>query len=351
MRDGNALSPVTLFAHISAALLCLVLVGSANAAAISPATLSGPDRTQLLIAGAKKEGTLALYSSTALEDMTAVIAGFEKKYGIKVRLWRGGSEDILTRVLTEARAGRHDVDVVETSTSEMAALSRENLFQPVTSPVFAELMPEARPNGRPWAGSRIFIYSTGYNTRLVRKEDAPGRYEDLLLPKWKGKLGIEGTDSNWFMTLVTAMGEQKGLALFRDIVARNGVSVRRGHTLLSNLVISGEVALALNIYPHEIVPMKQSGAPIQELYLAPTIAEMGAGGVTKWAPHPYAAVLFLDFLLSDGQKIWADMQRMPTNLKYQHLPPGVKLTFVDGARYVRENAKWQKLYKDVLGRN
>jgi iron(III) transport system substrate-binding protein len=344
---SRRLSPAAMLAGVAAALF---LFATAATAQTGPATLAGPDRTARLIAGAKKEGTLALYSSTALEDMTPVIAAFEKKYGIKVRLWRGGSEDILTRVLTEARGNRHDVDVVETSTSEMEALSRENLFQPVSSPVFAELMPEARPNGRPWAGSRIFIYSVGYNTNLVRKADAPRSYEDLLLPKWKGKLGIEGTDSNWFMTLVTAMGEAKGLALFREIVAKNGISVRRGHTLLSNLVVSGEVAMALNIYPHEMVPMKRAGAPIQELYLAPTVAEMGAGGVTRWAPHPYAAVLFLDFLLSDGQKIWADMGRMPTNLKYQHLPPGVKLTFVDGARYVRENGKWQKLYKDVLSK-
>lgn len=336
-----------------AVALILAMPTTTHAQAVTTAmtgALTGPDRTARLIAGAKKEGTLTLYSSTAVEDMTPLTSAFEKKYGVRVRVWRGASGDILQRALTEARGNRNDVDVIETATAEMEALTREGLFQAVNSPVFADLMKEARPANTPWVGSRLIIYNAAYNTNLVRKADAPKRYEDLLDPKWKGKIGIESTDSNWFMTLVTTLGEEKGLKLFRDVAAKNGLSVRKGHTLLTSLVISGEVPLAWNVYRHEVVAMKLAGAPIEELTLSPNIAQMAAAGVMKRAPHPYAAMLFTDFLLSDGQKIWADMQRVPTNLKYQKLPPGLALTFIDAPRFVRENAKWERLYREVVTR-
>ena len=310
--------------------------------------MTGPDRTARLIAGAKKEATLTLYSSTAVEDMTPLISAFEKTYGVKVRVWRGASGDILQRALTEARGGRYEVDVIETTTAEMEVLAREGQFQAVNSPVFADLIPEARPAATPWVGSRLILYNIAYNTNLVRAADLPKRYEDLIDPKWKGKIGIEASDSNWFMALVSAMGEEKGVKLFRDVAARNGLSVRKGHTLLTSLVISGEVPIAWNVYRHETIAMKKLGAPIAELNLSPSIAQMAAAGAMKRAPHPHAAMLFMDFLLSDGQKIWADLERVPTNRKYQKLPPGLALTFIDAPRFVRENAKWERLYREIL---
>jgi iron(III) transport system substrate-binding protein len=146
------------------------------------------------------------------------------------------------------------------------------------------------------------------------------------------------------------MGEEKGLALFRDIVAKNGISVRNGHSLLANLVASGEVPLALNAYRHFVLPAKRAGAPIGEWYLPPAMAVPSGGAVARQAPHPYAAVLFLDFLLTDGQRILAEHDAVPTNLHYQHLPADLKLTFLDVGRYVDEGEKWRKLYKDIVTR-
>src|SRR5215472_16447689 len=116
----------------------------------SPAQYAGPDRAQRLIAGAKKEGFLNLYSSAITEHMNAVIAGFEKQYGVKVRLWRGGSEEILYRTVTEARGRRFDVDVVEIAAPQIIPIAREKLLTPVTTPVAAELMHEAILPGEPW---------------------------------------------------------------------------------------------------------------------------------------------------------------------------------------------------------
>ena len=148
--------------------------------------------------------------------------------------------------------------------------------------------------------------------------------------------------------MADAMGEEKWLRLFRDIVAKNGISVRKGHTLMANLVVSGEVPVALTIYHHEIEPLKKAGAPIDQLDLPPTIAFVSGAGVAARAPHPNAAVLFRDFLLTEGQKILAAHGNLATNVKYQTLPPGMTLAYMNVPKYMGESAKWTKLYKDIL---
>ncbi|HEX3486120.1 MAG TPA: extracellular solute-binding protein [Micropepsaceae bacterium] len=333
----------------AAALTALLAPFRAWAAApVSPAQFSGPDRIARLIAGAKKEGFLNLYSSAVTEHMSAVMAAFEKKYGVKVRLWRGGSEEILQRAVTEARGNRFDVDVMETASPQIIAMAREKLLQPVQTPIAADLMPDAIIPNQPFLPSRLIVFTGAYNTNLIAKSDLPKTYADLANPKWKGKLGIETDDNNWLMAMAGALGEDKALALFRDIVTKNGISVRKGHTLMANLVASGEVPMALTIYYHEVEPLKRAGAPIQELNIAPVFAFTASIGVAARAPHPNAAVLFQDFLLSDGQKILADRDNLPANVKFQRLPKDIKLTFFDVPKYMDQSAKWTKLYKDIL---
>ena len=166
----------------------------APAAAQSMADLAayaGADRAQKLADGAKKEGTVTLYGSTPTEDMAPLIAAFEAKYGVKVRLWRGGPEDLLRRASTEARGGRHEFDVLETNTPTVEALRREGLFQKVVSPAQDDLAPQVRyPHGE-YMGTRLNIIIAGYNTNLVKKADLPADYAALRDPKWKGKLAWE----------------------------------------------------------------------------------------------------------------------------------------------------------------
>src|SRR3977135_2253616 len=193
--------------------------------AADPAHLTGPDRTARLIAGAKKEGTLNLYSSAIAEHMNAVGAAFEKKYGVKVVLWRGGSEEILQRIVTEARGGHFAVDVAETAGPPIVALDREKLPPEVETPVRAEIMPGTIMPGASWLASRLVVFTGAYNTNLIKKADLPKSYEDLLDPKWKGKIAIEADDNTYLMAISGVLGEENGVKLFRDIVAKNGVSV------------------------------------------------------------------------------------------------------------------------------
>jgi iron(III) transport system substrate-binding protein len=327
----------------------LLLVGGAAAQAQTLAELAnyaGPNRTARLIAGAKREGSVTLYSSATLQDQSAIVGAFEAKYGIKVQQWRGSSEDIRNRVLTEYAGGRFDADVAETAGPSMEALFREQVLQPVMTPAADALIAPARFAHRSWTATRLSIFVGAYNTRLVKAADAPKSYEDLRDPKWKGKLGIETEDSEWFLTVAGSMGEQKGLKLFHDIAATNGVSVRKGHTLLANLVGIGEVPLALTSYSYQIEQMKKDGAPVEPLYLPPVVAMSTGAGVFRKAPHPNAALLLLDFYLTDAQKILADREAIPTDPRVK--APPKDLVFVDLPKYLDENQKWTKLFNDTF---
>lgn len=332
-------------------LFFLAISGSFGTAAHGQAdiaTYQGADRSQKIIEGAKREGTLTIYTSATVEDMAALTSAFEKKYGIKTQVWRASSENIIQRASTEARGNRFDVDVFETDGVAMEALYREKLLQEVRSPYLSELMPQAIRPHQEWIGDRVQIFTAAYNTRLVKKDDLPKSYDDLTDPKWKGKLGIEAADHDWFSAVVSELGEEKGMKLFREIVTKNGISVRKGHTLLANLVLSGEVPLALTTYLYKALQLKNGGAPIDYLVLPPQIARAQGTGMARKAPHPHAAVLFIDFLLSDAQAILAKRDFIPTNLKVKPLPDGMPLKFIDPATLLDQNAKWEKLYKDIV---
>jgi iron(III) transport system substrate-binding protein len=310
------------------------------------AMYSGPDRTARLVAGAKREGSVSIYTSLTVDDMKVLGGAFEKKYGIKLQLWRSSSEDIVQRAVVEARGGRYEVDAIETSAAEMESLHREQLLQEVRSPYIADLSPAALLPHREWIGDRLNLITSAYNTDLIKPADLPKSYDDLLAPKWKGKLGIDGEDSVWFGALIAALGEDKGVKLFRDLVRTNGLSVRRGHTLLANLVISGEVPFALTAYQYRVEQLKKSGAPIAWTVIPPGISRFLGTGVMRRAPHPNAAILFLDFMLSDAQALLLGREFTPTNIKVQPLETPFRV--IDPAQMLDEGDKWAKLFDEIV---
>jgi iron(III) transport system substrate-binding protein len=348
VRIHAALGPAAL-TIVAIAVLTAILI------ALSPTpssaqgdifTYAGPDRSQRILDGAKKEGTVTLYSSATVTDMGPQIAAFEKKYGIKVRLWRAASEDITRRVISEQRAGRFEADIVETAGSEMEVLVREKALQRFLTPISADLIPAATFAHRQWIATRINAFGAGYNTKLISAADAPKRYEDLLDPKWKGKLAVEASDANWFMQLAAIMGEDTAVTLFRNIVARNGVSVRKGHSLLANLVPTGEVPLALTLYGYRVEQLKSEGAPIEVLYLPPVIGLPTGTGIVRNAPHSHAAALLADFFLTDAQPMIAERFNLPVNPKVRPVPENLAL--IDAAKFLDEGEHWTKLYASIF---
>lgn len=343
-----------LLQRLLASLGCYSLAWGALAIAqpVDIATLSAmqnPAREVRLTEGARKEGELTLYTSLVVDDIQNLAAAFEKKYGVKVKYWRASSEKVVQRIVTEARANRFDFDVVETNGPELEAVYREKLLTPASSPHDVNLLPAAIRPHKAWVGTRLNMFVQAYNTNLVKKEELPKSYQDLLNPRWKGRLGIEAEDVDWFGAVVKDMGEEKGLKLFRDIVAANGISVRKGHTLLAGLVSGGEVPLALTVYNHNAERLKQKGAPIDWYAIPPAFVRPNGMGLSAKPPHPHAAVLFYDFMLSEeGQRILEKGNYVPANRKLDNPAQKLPLKFIDPAIVLDESAKWEKLWDEII---
>jgi iron(III) transport system substrate-binding protein len=327
----------------------LVSLLALPALALAQVQYEGPDREQVLAQGAKKEGEVMLYTSLVPEDLTALAAAFDKKYGVKLKTWRANSEKVLQRAVTEARAGRNDADLVETNGPQLESLYREKGLQPLRSPHLKDLMPQARTQHGHWVGTRINMFVQSYNTNLVKKDELPKSYAELAHPRWKGRLGIEAEDEDWFAMIIKELGEEAGLRIFRDIARVNGFSVRKGHTLLAGLVASGEIPFALTTYSHGAEKMKQKGAPVEWFAISPAIGRANGIGVTRKPPHPHAAALFVDFLLSpEGQSILQKGGYVPANLRVEDRAQKLPLRFVDPAVILDEHDKWKKLWAEIV---
>jgi len=308
----------------------------------------GADREARLLAEAKKQGKVVMYTSLNLKDSVPITEAFEKRTGIKVEIWRAASEKVLQRGVTEARAGRYAVDIFETNGPEMEALYREKLLEPFYSPHFTDLPAAAFPRHRHWVADRFNFFTIGYNTNLVKPEEVPKSYEDLLLPRWTGKIGIEGSDTDWFASMVKFMGEGKGLDYFRKLAATRP-QIRTGHTLMAELLASGEFPIAATIYNHNVERLVVKGAPVRWKAIEPTFGRPNAIGVARRAQHPNAALAFCDFMLSrEGQEILKERNRVPASLSVETNLNKFPFHMIDPVVVLDENDKWERLWSEIM---
>jgi len=319
-----------------------------NSRAAEIATYHGPDREKRLIEGAKKEGEMMLYASIPVADIAVLTEAFTKKYGIKVKAWRGDSESMLQRVLNEAKARRYEVGVMVASSSALEPLSREKLLTEVKSPLLADLIPGSVAPNREWASVYLATFVQAYNTNLVRKDELPKTYRDLAHPRWKGRLAVEAEDYDWFAQVVLGMGEAQGLKLFRDIVATNGISVRRGHSVMNNLIAAGEIPLGLSAYGFLAEQSKLKGAPLDWFIIPPLLARPTVAGVSRYAPQPHASVLFYDFLIGDAQPILASRQFVSPSRKIESPFTRGPLQLIDSVEMLDNAQRWQELYQSII---
>jgi len=333
---------------LAAALLPAAALAQAPSKAADILQYQGPDREQRLLAQAKQEGSVALYTSLAPTESQPMAAAFEKKYGIKVDLWRSQSERVVQRVVSEARAGRHTVDVVATNGPEMEALAREQVLTTYFTPHLVDLPAASIPRHRLWLPDRLQFFVVGYNTNLVKREDLPKSIRGFADPKWKGKLGIEAGDAEWMATLVKKWGEAEGMEFFRKL-SEMRPEVRKGHPLMAQLVSAGEIPVLLTAYSANVETLKRKGAPIDYAPID-AIARPQGIGISKNAPRPAAALLFIDFMLSaeDGQRLYESMGRPPVNRKVKSQLTNFEHVFLDVPAAVDEAEKWDKLWGDLF---
>ena len=196
----------------------ILAAGGALAQDLSLLSYEGTDRTDDVIAAAKKEGRLTLYTAFRPQDLPALIEPFEKKHGIKVTAWRSGKDNVLQRVLKESKGQRHEVDAILIPSTEMEALRREKLLHPVKSPFQKDLLPEAVPAAGEWAPVLLNVLVPTYNTREIRKEELPKTYRDLLAPSGRGKPAWGGLDDRYMTT--TEAWASEGRKLFAELSAK-----------------------------------------------------------------------------------------------------------------------------------
>jgi iron(III) transport system substrate-binding protein len=310
--------------------------------------LDAADRQARILAGARREGSVSIYTSLNTQDSVPLTTAFEKRYGIKTELWRSSSERVVQRAVAEAGAGRFTCDVFETNGPEMEALFRERLLDEFRSPHFSDLPPAAFPKHRHYVADRFNFFTIGYNTRLVKADEVPNAYADLLHPRFAGRIGIESRDVDWFGAMVKHMGEANGLAYFRKLAAGKP-QMRSGHTLIGQLIASGEIPLAANIYNHNAERVAVRGAPIRWKALTPTFGRPNAVGLARRATHPHAALLFADFLLSrEGQTILKERNRVPASRAVNSHLNAFPFEMIDPVITLDEDAKWSKLWSEIF---
>lgn len=308
----------------------------------------GADRDSRVLEKAKQEGTVSVYTSLAPTEAAPLVAAFEKKYGIKVQMWRGLSSGVLQRVLSEARGNLHAVDVVETNGPEMEALAREQIVAEFHSPYLADVPPALLPKHGQWIPDRLNIFVVAYNPRKVRAEDLPKTYEGFLDPKWKGRIALEATDTEWMGGVVKTWGEARGMSFFRKL-AEMKPDMRKGHILLVQLISAGEVDVGLTAYYANVASAKRRGAPVDWAPVEPVIARPQGIGVARHAPHPHAALLFADFMLSpQAQEMLAGMGRVPVSRAVKTETSSMNYVMSDPAVILDENDKWQQLWDKLF---
>jgi len=308
----------------------------------------GADRDARLLERARQEGSVNVYTSLAPTEAAPLVEAFEKKTGVKVNMWRAVSSSVVQRALSEARGKRHAMDVVETNGPEVESLAREQVLAPFFSPYLADLPAGSLPKHGMWAPDRLNFFVVAYNTNKVKLADLPKTYEGFLDPKWKGRITLEATDSEWMAGVVKTWGEARGMEFMRKL-GEMKPDLRKGHVLLAQLIASGEVEVGLTAYHANAQSFKKRGAPVDWAPIEPVIARPQGIGVAAQAQHPAAALLFVDFMLSpEAQQMLADMGRSPASRRARSDTSGMSFVMSDVNVILDEADKWEPLWNRLF---
>lgn len=278
-----------------------------------------------LARNARNEKALVLYGSPNLDDLNFLVNSFTKKYPfVKSNVYRATSAAVFNKIITEARTGRRAFDVVINSGFETHLLKKAGFFAPYMPDEISRYPQGFKDSEGYWTTFFSNTHVISYNTRQVRPEESPKSYEDLLHPRWKGRLMMHSEDYEWFTNQLLIRGEEKGMKLMRGLANQN-IIVRRGHTLILQLVAAGEAAVAVNSYAYRAERLKHDGAPIQWVGVEPIVANLLCIAVGKDAPNPNTARLFVEFAMSkEGQMIVSQkFQRVPAHMDVEANPPAL----------------------------
>jgi ABC-type Fe3+ transport system substrate-binding protein len=314
-----------------------------------------------LIEAAKKEGEVVWYTTQIITQLVRPVStAFERKYGIKVRATRANSTELAVKIINESRAGKPQSDVFD-GTSTVVPLKKEGyVLQWLPQPAKAYPAQLKDPAGY-WVANNLFFLAPGFNTALVPQGTEPRTYQELLDPKWRGKMAWSTTPSSsggpgFIGTVLAEMGSEKGMAYLRELSKQRIANIGGAAREVLDQVIAGEYLVALQIFNHHTVISAKKGAPVDWIKMEPVTGTLSVISVHKDAPHPNAAKLLVDFIISpEGQQVFRAAEYLPADPAVPPLTPS--LTPAQGHFRVRfftpEQTEdhidaWKKVYDDLF---
>ena len=320
--------------------------------------LSREERERRLVAGAKTEGKVVLYGNLSADHLEKVKVDFEKRYPVKLDAYRASGERIANRVLTEFRGGKFEADVLGPSNEHVPALMKAGILGRYASPERAAYFDTHKDHQGYWTAYDYNVAIIAYNTRLVAAGDVPRKYEAFLDPKWKGNFAIDMDPDKSLMGWLKIWGLEK-TKKYLQAITKNEAVVRKGHTLLTQLLCAGEFKGAIDLYAYRVADLKHAkGCPVEISYPDPTPATPSPLSVARKAPHPFAAALLDDYLLSEiAQKIFLEAGRISGRRglrpKYSDIDieaKGVRILLITPEDAVRLEKPYQQLREEFLMR-
>ena len=314
---------------------------------------------EALIAAARRDGTLNWYTTQIVDQIAApAAAAFEKRYGLKVNYTRTDPNSIVLRIWNESKAGRLEADVFDGAPT-VSGLRKVDLVQPWV-PDGAKRLPHDYydPKGY-WTASNIYVLTPAFNTNLIPKGTEPASLDALLDPKLRGRIAWAAAtfSAPGFVGLsLASMGEDRGLAYLRKLADQNITNLNVSAREVVDRVIAGEYALGLSTFNYHSVISAAKGAPVAWTPMNPATGYFSVIGLTRGAPHPNAAKLFIEYLISpDGQKLFRDADYIPVD---PDIPPRDASLRPDGVKFKAiwfspeqieaDLPKWTKIQKDLF---
>jgi iron(III) transport system substrate-binding protein len=279
---------------------------------------------------AKKEGQVNFYFIWNVPHGLAIKKAFMKKYPfIKVNTLRQAGARMLNKLDIEAKAGRHEADVIIISDLYWQTLMDRGLVGPHCSPERPAFAAQFKDEKCLWTAVNNNSHVIAYNTDLVPKGVRPKTLQDLLHPRWKEKLVMDTTDDRWFTQTLDKWGEEKGFAYMKKLALQKP-HFRRGHTLMVQLLAAGEFPVNVMAYGYQVEYVKSQGASIDWSADEPVTVTAGLLSLAKHAPHPEAAKLLIDFITTkEAQEIITKFNRVATRSDVPPNPPGL----VEGLKF------------------
>lgn len=317
------------------------------------ARLAGKERRKTLMQGAEDEGKVTFYTSTAPEDVQSLLLAFSMRYPfIQPEMVRDKGTVLRERVVHEYGDGKSPADVIELTDINLEKLKLKGLIRPYLSPEAKAYPIELRESDGYWVAEQRNFLVLAWNTGLLEGAAVPHSYEALLDPRLKGKIIVESHEASWMAALMIYWGEKKGRDFFRALAGQIG-GVRTGHQIIAEQIAAGSVFLSPTIHSNNSEWLKRRSLPIDWRPLEPVVTDLVGSALPLEPPHPHAALLLIDFILSlEGQKILRLWKRVPCHPGVEadpsYMSRGFDFITVDAKDFLKREKELEGLWQELM---